>query len=1379
MLRNVCISSAFSAHILYRIAQATSEDGDSSAIELDSHADSPVVGKNSFILRRTGKQVNVSGFTDRLGSAIPVDVVDAAVAYDCNYTGNTYIMIIRNALYLREMRVNLIPPFMMRLAEIDVDECPKFLARKPTINNHSIYFSKEDLRLPLQLYGIISYLPTRLPTEEDFDNAQLELELTPKVNEWNPHDYIYQEQEDSMLNFQGELKESPQRRFIISSVISRALDPVASVEDMKMKCNSIHKAYAIKTANGATSTIKAKDLSKLWNIGLETAKRTLQVTTRLCPRSGENITLNRRYEYNDRMLRYKHLPVNVFTDTMFASKRAGKSFRNYTCVQVYASEFGWVRADLMKSEAEIHLSVKSMFKDVGVPKKLIADGAKAQISGKSRDICNMSGCKVVELEKSTPFANRAERYIQILKNGCKTDMVRADSPMILWDYCIERRVLIENASAKDNYLLKGSVPHSMMTGEMTDISNLCNFNWYEWVKFRKPGEQFPYPTEWLGRCLGPSNSQGNAMSQNVLTESGEVLPVQTLRKLTPAEVSSPTEIEKRNKMDSVIRKRFGDSKNVPDNWVKRRRKPGDPIQHNDPNFIDESEESNSQPTNMFYEDDTTGEAHEQPDVDSIPDLDLFLNAEVLLPQDGDHMKAARVISRATDDDGAVIGEYNSNPALNTRVYDVMFPDGSIQQYAANIIAENIYSQVDDDGHRYILLDEIVDYKKDDTAIAKDDAYTTDKYGRKSRRLTTKGWSFLVNWKDGSQSWVPLKDIKESNPIEVAEFVTAKDIANEPAFIWWVPYTLRKRERIVSAVESRLKVKTHKFGVEVPRSVEHAYSLDERNNNTYWRDAIKKEMTNVSVAFDFLDDDEKLPVHFKRLGVHLIFDVKMDMTRKARLVADGHKTEDPISGTFAGVVSRETVRLAFTYAALNGLSAMAADIRNAYLTAPTSESFYIVCGPEFGSELMGKRAIVRRALYGTKSAGKEFRSHLRDCMDHLGYFPCKADPDLWIRKAKKDSGEFYYEYMLLYVDDCLCVSEHPQEALNEVNKYFPFKPSSIGPPRIYLGAKMSQVSLPNGVKAWALSASQYVQEAIKNVELYLQRKGMALRRGTKSPMTTNYRPECDISPELKPEDASYYQSLIGVLRWMVEMGRLDICCEVSMMSSHVAMPREGHLQQLFHMFSYLKAHHNARIVLDPTYPDIDATAFEKRNWKEFYGETREKLPPDAPTPLGKELLIRAFVDADHAGDKITRRSRSGLIIMANMAPIHWISKKQSCIETSSFGSEFCAMKLCCEYLKGLRYKLRMMGIPVNNPCFIYGDNQSVLWNTSVPESTLKKKSSSVAYHFVREGVSCDMWRTAYVNTKTNPADLMTKMLPSGLNRYRKVRMIMYDIYPEGE
>ena len=90
----------------------------------------------------------------------------------------------------------------------------------------------------------------------------------------------------------------------------------------------------------------------------------------------------------------------------------------------------------------------------------------------------------MELEKDTPASKRAKRFIQILKNGSQKDMTSSDSPLVLWCYCIERRAMIENACAKDNFLLKGNSPHSMMTGEVTDISNLCNFKWYEWVKFR-------------------------------------------------------------------------------------------------------------------------------------------------------------------------------------------------------------------------------------------------------------------------------------------------------------------------------------------------------------------------------------------------------------------------------------------------------------------------------------------------------------------------------------------------------------------------------------------------------------------------------------------------------------------------------------------------------------------------------------------------------------------------------------------------------------------------------------------------------------------------------------------------------------------------------
>ena len=157
------------------------------------------------------------------------------------------------------------------------------------------------------------------------------------------------------------------------------------------------------------------------------------------------------------------------------------------------------------------------------------------------------------------------------------------------------------------------------------------------------------------------------------------------------------------------------------------------------------------------------------------------------------------------------------------------------------------------------------------------------------------------------------------------------------------------------------------------------------------------------------------------------------------------------------------------------------------------------------------------------------------------------------------------------------------------------------------------------------------------------------------------------------------------------------------------------------------------------------------------------------------MIWAKVDTDHASDTMTRRSWTGMLIYINNALVYWSSKKQNSVESSSFGSEFIAMKQCCEYLRGLRYKLRMMGIAIDGPCFIHGDNQYVLANTSIPKSALKKKSQSIAYHFVCEGIARDEWRTAYVNTCNNDADLLTKVLPSREKRKGFVRNLLHHIF----
>jgi hypothetical protein len=223
---------------------------------------------------------------------------------------------------------------------------------------------------------------------------------------------------------------------------------------------------------------------------------------------------------------------------------------------------------------------------------------------------------------------------------------------------------------------------------------------------------------------------------------------------------------------------------------------------------------------------------------------------------------------------------------------------------------------------------------------------------------------------------------------------------------------------------------------------------------------------------------------------------------------------------------------------------------------------------------------------------------------------------------------------------------------------------------------------------------------------------------------------DESQVLGPEMANYFQSQIGILRWCVELGRIDIITEVSMILNFLCMPREGHLDAVYHLFAYLSLHHNVRVVFEPIYPDVDMRAFIKTDWKPMYGGVKEAIPPNALVTRGTSIDLGLFVDSDHAGEHFTRRSRTGFVIYLNMAPIVWFSKRQPTVESSVFGDDFFAMKNGLETTRGLRYKLRMMGVTIDGPTYVYGDNMSAVHSTQRPESVLKK-SNTICYHEVRE------------------------------------------------
>ena len=212
----------------------------------------------------------------------------------------------------------------------------------------------------------------------------------------------------------------------------------------------------------------------------------------------------------------------------------------------------------------------------------------------------------------------------------------------------------------------------------------------------------------------------------------------------------------------------------------------------------------------------------------------------MLPRGGNEARG-RMTARARDSDRNPMGLANPNPILDSCQYIVEFEDGMEAALTANAIAQSMYAQCDPDSNQYLMLDSIVYFRQSTTALCYDDQ-TFVKNGRSYKRISTKGWQLCCQWKDRSTSWQKLAHLKEYHPVEVAEYAISQDLESGADFNWWVTHVIKKRDVIISLVKKRsaryLK-KTHKFGVQLPKSVQEAYKLDKETNSQMWTNAIDK------------------------------------------------------------------------------------------------------------------------------------------------------------------------------------------------------------------------------------------------------------------------------------------------------------------------------------------------------------------------------------------------------------------------------------------------------------------------------------------------------------------------------------------------------------
>jgi hypothetical protein len=1358
---------------------STTTEGKVSRSEIDNHADTCCFGANFTPLYFTGQVCDVSPFSDSYNSMENVEVCAAATAWDDPNTGHTHILEYHQGLWFGDKLPNsLINPNQSRMFGISLCDDPFDPYRELEMHD-----PESSLRIPLGMFGSTCFFDSRVPTRHELDyyprivmtSDELwdpsSLRLTNSSSEEEEYNRIVssvhinretvdcnpdEPQMDDNANDNDVLFAGVSSSMTIESMLPRILASIRTatyLPDNPQEDERKVTAIGTKTRH---SQVSPEDLSRKWRVGIGTARQTLKATTQRGIRTAVH-PLTRRYRTDHFSNRYKRLNTQFYSDTVFATTR---SLKGMTCAQVFMAK-DFIRFHPMESKSECAQALQVFAEDVGIPSDLLTDGATELTGPKSkwRTLCRELRTKTRESEPYTQRQNEAETSIRELKKRWKHKMVTKGVHARLWDYgCIHQSEIMSRvASGRD-----GRTGIERITGETPDISEWLDFDIYDlvWVWDNPNAEVNPR----LARWLGVAHRIGSDLCYWVINDNGNVLARTTVQHVTDLDRKQPETAERIKTFDEALSAKLGDANHeLPDvvpgsSFFLEDLELGDggvPIPEvDDPVYADGEE-------GAFEQDEFTEDV-----------MDGYLNAELLLPDSANNMVKARVLKRAKGEDGNPIGLHHKNPLFDTREYTVEFPDGTTAEYQANIIAETLFSQSDSEGKQYMIMKEICDHKKDGRAIPISDGFTTSKNGNKVPKKTTIGWQFLVEWKDGSSDWTDLKDLKESNPVEIAEYAVSNKLVEEPAFKWWVADVLRRRNRIISKLKSRYWKTTHKFGIRVPKTVDEAYKIDQETGTDLWTVAINKEMAKVKVAFNRWDGgtlaearDGKILVGYQEIGCHMIFDIKMDgnFTRKARLVAGGHTTDTPASVTYSSVVSRESVRLAFLIAGLNDLDVYAADISNAYLHAPCREKIWTVAGKEFGSD-SGCVMLVVRALYGLKSSGASWRAMLAQSLTEIGYASTRADPDVWIRAAFKPDGTEYYEMVLVYVDDILHLSHDVKPTMKALEKLYELKPGSCGPPTMYLGANISKYQLEDGRSSWCMSARDYVKNAVKNVEEELLKEDhTGLKSKADRPTPAGYRPETDVSPELDDDKANRYQQLIGVLRWACELGRVDFLFEISLLASHTAMPRRGHLEAVYHIFAYLKQHLNSTIVFDDRRPLIDEESFLPVDWGDFYGNQKEEMPPRMPKARGKSVRISCFVDADHAGNVVTRRSHTGILMFVNNALISWFSKRQNTVETSTFGSEFVALRIATEQMEALRYKLRMFGVPIDGPGDVYCDNQSVVESSSLPQRTLQKKHNAICFHKVREAAAMGMIRVAKIDGTENLADLFTKVLPTAVRK----------------
>ena len=875
---------------------------------------------------------------------------------------------------------------------------------------------------------------------------------------------------------------------------------------------------------------------------------------------------------------------DVATDTIFSDTPAvddGSTMAQFFC----GHDTLVCDAYGIKSTKQFINTLSDNISKWGAMDTLISDGGKYDISKGVIELLHSLFIQDYQSESYHQDQNKTENCFGPAKRYTNTVMNTSGCLACCWLLCLQYICVVLHHLASPT--LQGICPVQALQGTTPDISFMLHSSFYEPVYYRidssEPDLNFPSSSnEDKGYWVGFSNNPGDHLTWRILTEDTHKIIIH-----------SGIQSALRTTTNQCLASPSGEGTTLPFS-----------IPYPQPS-------KNSLPLDPFDE--------------STPTFEHFVNS-----QSGE------------DEDNPIHMANIDIPNLLGRSF-LFPPEDNGEHHMAKIIDIDDHGPPLEDIKFKLKINKCTDAEEDPDSLFKFRDIVAHQGPPESTDPDQKGskYNVMVEWESGEVTYEPLTLISKDDPITCAVYAKKHDLLDTTGWKHLKRYA-RTSKRLIRAVkQSRIRQvrasARYQHGFQVPKDYNDAIRLDKENSNTHWQDAMDLELTQIH-EYKVFKDTGKAQFHNGKA-------VTPDGFQKARLVADGHLTKEPVESIYSGVVSLRSLRMVVFLSQLNDLEIWGADVGNAYLEVYTDQKLCIIAGPEF-KELQGHLLIMIKALHRTHSGGARWHDRLFDILQELKYKPSKADPDVWMRP---EPGGTCYEYIAVYVDDLAIAAKDPQAFCNELKEKYNLKLKGVGPLEYHLGCTYKKD--PDGTLA--ADPRRYVNKILESYERMFKEKP----RKSRPPLEGGDHPELH-TPELCDEhQTNQFQTLVGQLQWLISPGHFDIAVHVMSLSRFRAQPRKGHLDRAKRIVGYLLFLPDGAIRFRTGEPDFSSLSDQEYDWtRSVYSGACEQIPHDIPKPLGEHGQTTHYVDANLHHDHATGKAVTAVLHFLNQTPIDAYSKR---------------------------------------------------------------------------------------------------------------------------